>query len=303
MAEYIKSELIKSRRIELGITREELAEGICDVSTLLRYELGILEPTDEKFDAIQRKLDLKGNKCILPYNMSLFMDEENYIEYEQILQMKEIGDIQMQLEQWRKEIEMTSSIEGKQFIKRIEILEYISSPNIYLKELEKIILLSIPDYNEGDFSLNRVFNLTELHILNDISIAYWKCDKKNIALNIYIKLIDYFETAVFIRESRMVIKIMINYSNYLGQMGNHEKSIEVCREGIRWSMKNDCQPMIYNLLFNIGWNYHQISIQSGSEEQKEKARKYIQASYDIGVFFNESYEALDAIQTYLRNVF
>ena len=36
--------------------------------------------------------------------------------------MKEIGDIQMQLEQWRKEIEMTSSIEGKQFIKRIEIL-------------------------------------------------------------------------------------------------------------------------------------------------------------------------------------
>ena len=95
-------------------------------------------------------------------------------------------------------------------------------------------MLSIPDYNEGDFSLNRVFNLTELHILNDISIAYWKCDKKNIALNIYIKLIDYFETAVFIRESRIVIKIMINYSNYLGQMGNHEKSIEVCREGIRW---------------------------------------------------------------------
>ena len=71
MAEYIKSELIKSRRIELGITREELAEGICDVSTLLRYELGILEPTDEKFDAIQRKLDLKGNKCILPYNICL----------------------------------------------------------------------------------------------------------------------------------------------------------------------------------------------------------------------------------------
>lgn len=299
MADYIKSELIKSRRIELGLTREELADGICDVSTLLRYELGILEPTDEKFEQIQRKLDSSGNKCVLPYNMSLFLDIENYIEYENMLQMKELEDLQEQLDRWRKEIEESGSIEGEQFIRRIELFEYIDEPEVYLEELEALIKLSVKDYEKGVFSLNRVFNLTELHILNDIATAYCKCGNKDMALDLYKRLMDYYQTSVHIKESNIISKTLINYSNLLGQIGNYEESINVCRIGVNWSMKNDCQPMLYNYLFNIGWNLHQMSLQTKDEVLKEKARLYIQASYDLGVFFNESYKALEAIQTYL----
>lgn len=49
LVEVSKSELLRNARISAKMTQEELAEGICDVSTLKRYEKGSVEPDNDKY--------------------------------------------------------------------------------------------------------------------------------------------------------------------------------------------------------------------------------------------------------------
>lgn len=49
MGEYSKAAVIKYTRKAVGMTQEELSEGICEPVTLSRYENGQLNPSDDKF--------------------------------------------------------------------------------------------------------------------------------------------------------------------------------------------------------------------------------------------------------------
>lgn len=55
---YSKSKLIKYHRQIHGVTQEKLSEGICDVSTLRRYENGYKDPKEEVFFTVLRKLGI-----------------------------------------------------------------------------------------------------------------------------------------------------------------------------------------------------------------------------------------------------
>ena len=47
MSVYKKSELLKNHRVEKGFSREKLSEGICDSTTLKRYENEGMIPSDD----------------------------------------------------------------------------------------------------------------------------------------------------------------------------------------------------------------------------------------------------------------
>ena len=61
-------EIIKNRRIELGITQDELAGGICSVLTLSRIERGTQTPQDYTLVQIMQRLGLSGSEIILAAN-------------------------------------------------------------------------------------------------------------------------------------------------------------------------------------------------------------------------------------------
>lgn len=62
MAKYLESEIIKSTRRALGMTREELAEGICSVETLYHCEKGDHKLTREIYEKLMRKMGRIGEK-------------------------------------------------------------------------------------------------------------------------------------------------------------------------------------------------------------------------------------------------
>lgn len=62
MAKYLTSKIIKSTRLALGMTREELAEGICSAETLYHCESGQHEITREIYEQLMRKMGRIGEK-------------------------------------------------------------------------------------------------------------------------------------------------------------------------------------------------------------------------------------------------
>lgn len=56
MAVFQLGTVIKNRREELGITQEDLADGICSVPTLSRIENGERMPTKDHFEMFMQRL-------------------------------------------------------------------------------------------------------------------------------------------------------------------------------------------------------------------------------------------------------
>ena len=142
MSVFLKSKLLKSRRIEIKYTRDKLAEGICDVSTLLRYENDTLDPTDEKYELLQNKMKNYKKKYCIPPNKLL--DEVIYYKIEKALQLKQMGELKLIQEELQREIKVNSCIELEQFYRRIELLlnkDLLNkeSNNSYLHELETLL--------------------------------------------------------------------------------------------------------------------------------------------------------------------
>ena len=62
MKELFIGEVIKRKRKELGLTQEELCEGICEPSTISRIESGKQVPAKNKLDGLLQRLDLPGGR-------------------------------------------------------------------------------------------------------------------------------------------------------------------------------------------------------------------------------------------------
>lgn len=62
MEERFLGEIIREKRLEQGLSLEELSEGICDVSTLSRLETGKQSPTRHKLNRLLQKLGISDDR-------------------------------------------------------------------------------------------------------------------------------------------------------------------------------------------------------------------------------------------------
>lgn len=102
MGVYLIGEVIKRTREALGLTQEELCDGICSVDALSKIENGKRSPNRGNFEALMERMGKDGKKYF-PYIRS--------------------GD--MEVHRMRKEIEVLLS--NNQYEKAEELLEVMES--------------------------------------------------------------------------------------------------------------------------------------------------------------------------------
>mgnify|MGYP000535528568 CR=1 FL=1 len=62
MQNFLLGEYIRQRRLELGLTQEEVCDGICEPITLSRIENGKQTPSRARINAILQRLDLPDDR-------------------------------------------------------------------------------------------------------------------------------------------------------------------------------------------------------------------------------------------------
>lgn len=309
MGEYSKASIIKYTRKSRGITQEELAFGVCDTVTLSRYENGQVEPTDEKFMRLMKKLGEDGNLYLFP------------LEGESLELERAMDEILLAVEQYdwdRAEALMAvmkeehglsmEHPENRQYLMRIETIIQDCCGRIGWEEAcrryEQALELTLGEHALERLRPEKVLRETEVLLLYNLATLYGDHGKTEEAEALFLYLDRYFHRSDMVNDGKPRYLIYLAYANFLGRQGRHDKSIEVCEREIEWLVGNNKANYLYNFYYNIGWNIKE-KIKKGmeKEERMPEAKMYMWLAYQLCLGYPEDRGNLPIIEkNYLENV-
>lgn len=161
MVYYRLGDVIRELRARLHMTQEELAAGICSVSSVAKIEKGSQMPSGRVAEALLRRL--KDSGCFF----TGFAKPEELIELQDWTRVLERA----------KEKQKRGSLFEDQFYAYVLVADSMKEqPDhaVLLLELMEILVMSMPLgelYEEGEG--RRTYTYLELYILNSIAVQYY----------------------------------------------------------------------------------------------------------------------------------
>ena len=270
MAVFQLGTVIKNRREELGITQEDLADGICSVPTLSRIENGERMPTKDHFEMFMQRLGYSA------MSLDFFTDKQDFQTYELKFKVRQefvSGNYALAGEHMR---ELESALKAPTKIDRQFILlhDALINKSKYtngerLEQLEAAIQLTCPKFKSG--VIPKVLSYDEIILLNNIAICNHAQGNTAQAIEILTALKEYFDHHVISVEEALRTQPMIlyNLSKYLGLSGRYDECIEICDLGIRIARMTGRCPLLGETLFNRAW----ALLQRNRAEDREVAKR------------------------------
>lgn len=282
MAQYPLGIIIRQRRDMLGLSQQQLCQGICDRSTLSRIERGDQVPAYSTLRALLQRLGLQEK------DIRFFLSQP---DFETAQLQKEIVALNTR-KQWLQAQQKIRQLQAlptaadpltRQFILRAKALagyEQDGKAVPYSYEEQRQMLLEAlqiscpgidPEHLQG-----HLLGEEEGKLLNQIAITYSESGERRRAIEIYRQLMDYIQTHQVGTETGAVLLPLVtyNYSCLLGRERRYEECIEVAEIGRQCCiMYNKCK-MLGGLIFNIACCCHDLG-------QDEKCKELLVQSYYV----------------------
>ncbi len=294
MGKHSKSAIIKYNRRYLRITQEELAENICDVATLAKYESGKMEPSDENFAKLMLKMGISGETYSVP--LPYFSEKQEY-ELREIMVNLQTGNdeaVELGLQRLKAEMKETAEYpENRQCLRRLELILDFKSNKIsaeeYISGMTKALHITFQKYNEAHFPVYRIFTENEILIINNIATRYGAKGDIDTAFRLFANLEEYFDKNIVIMDYKPRYLILISYSCRLGLEGRYDESIEISKRGIQWLKKHHKSNVLYNFYYNIGWCLKKkIDEKKADESLLPSAKAYVWLGCQLCKLYNEN---------------
>ena len=178
MKKLFVGEVIRKRRMELGLKQYELCEGICEPVTMSRLETGKQTPSYNKLKTILQRLGLPDDQCymLLSKNEMLISDLQTEITSCNVLKDPERG--LPKIEELEKIVEPDDTL-TRQFILRSKVLlgkkengKIVSYTfDEKLEMLFEAIRLTAPNF-DIDAIHEGLYSIDEVKVINQIALVY-----------------------------------------------------------------------------------------------------------------------------------
>lgn len=245
------SEVIRSRRKAFGISREELAEGVCSVRTLERIEAKHSKGQYAVISGLFKKLNLcfiyrrygviaKNRKAFLVYRECRRLINEKNFEYARI-----------KYEELKKLLD-DKYILNKQVLLRLDntlsLNENVITSEEYKNNLTKGVLLSIP---EKAINVVDRFYTTDAEFMMLFNTHLWlnnKCSEMIKTCRLYesVQIYNYW--------GRYNIVMQWHADRILANSGRYDESTELFKYLNLVGLKSKDLHMMSSRIYNIGWN-------------------------------------------------
>lgn len=294
---YFLGEYIKKQREKLGLTQEQVCEGICEQVTLSRLENGRQTPSRTRVNALLQRLGLPEDR----YYMIL---TKNELEIEALkkeiiacnaLDRAEEGF--SKVEQLEKLVNMEDNLERQFILRSKALLGYLDGR--YTKEEKLKMLIQAIGLTIPDFDLERIgthlYTVDEMKIINQIAGVYSDIGQNKKAADIYYQLLKYVqkhqqETVI---SSGMLPMILGNYARTLDLCGYYKDAVDYAQRGIEACVRYGHYQMLYACLAIQAESYHFM------EQDEKSAEAYHEAYYLCKVIGRK--ESMLAIQEEAKN--
>lgn len=181
MIYYRMGDVIKELRDRLHMTQEELAAGICSVSSVAKIEKGSQSPSGRVAEALLRRLKDAG--CFFT----------GFSQPEELLELKS----------WDRVVEQAKNSGKKGSLFEEQFYAYVLAQerkkagmdhSVQLLDLMKILVMSMPlDELYDETATRKTYTYLELYLLNSIAVEFYYMNSFESANRILERLSDYLE--------------------------------------------------------------------------------------------------------------
>lgn len=254
MAVFQLGPIIRNRRVELGFSQEDLADGICSVPTLSRIENGERMPTKNHFEMLMQRLGYSA------MSLDFFTDKRDFEIHElkfkirQAFVARDFQRVEILLEEYNKIFDSNSGIEQQfKLLYNTLLREHEYSKEDQLALFEAALRLTCPGY-----SYNRVpymLSYEEIILLNNIATCYDSPETRYQAISILRSLKSHYDHRVINSEEALRTQPMVlyNLSKLLGLAGYYDECIETCDFAIHLAKKTSRCTFLGKILYNRSW--------------------------------------------------
>ena len=254
MAVFQLGPILKARREELGLSQEDLADGICAVPTLSRIENGERMPTKNHFEMLMQRLGYSAMSIDFFSDKQTFRLHELKIKTRYAYMTEDYSLAKTRFDEFDGLLDNPTNID-KQFSILYKTLlnkeQYDSTSR--LKQFEDALKLTCPKYDTG--YIPHVLSYEEIILLNNIAVCNDAAGDRNRAIFILYTLKEYYEHHMISTDESLRTQplILYNLSKYLGLSGRYNECIEICDLGIRIARTTRRCPYLARTLYNRGW--------------------------------------------------
>lgn len=234
MQNFFLGDYIKQKRLDLGLTQEQLCDGICEPMTLSRLENGKQTPGRNRINALLQRMGLPDDRYFA-------LLSKNELEMEAL--QKEIVACNV-TERVAEGFEKLAQFEAlaapddqiaQQFALRSRVLlgrlDGRYTPMEQISLLMQAIRLTVPRFDLENIE-SFLYTKDEITIINQIGLAYSDDGQNKKAAEIYYQLLRYVrkhfkETITLIGALPLVL---YNYARVLDLCGRYEEGAELAQE-------------------------------------------------------------------------
>lgn len=283
MSNYRAGDIIRMTREYIGMSREELSEGICSPQTLYRLENGITRIKKDLYARLMAKMERIPEK-----NYAVCVGKDMELLEERELLEKAMRDYDYEkADKYLKKLKEKAdkNLITRQYVMKAEaLLDYYCKridEEILIKRLEDSIGLTVTDYHQ---CLEKDFPFTEQEIMNIFSIAnaYFHMKNYEKAIFMYKKLLGRLDRGYimgeYVEHMRMIIMRNLSLA-YLSTEKYHEalKLNEKCLEIAKYKNKGKD----FHVILSDRACIVLMQIEKGERDKKDigLAKEYLRQSY------------------------
>jgi len=257
MSVYNIGKFIKTRRNEMGITQQNLAEGICSPVTLSRIENGENPPTQKHIRALLQRLgysdapimfmtdQVEADITRLQFEISSALTQKAYDKALPLL--VSLGKLNKHFSNMDKLFyEVTSAV--------LDVRINSLPRDVAIKRLEGALMLTHPRYSPQKLPLTLTH--IEAIALNNIAICHYSLGNFEDAIRYYKHIQRFYEDVIQDPEEvkRLLPTIYYNLSKILGLLGRYDECIYICDQGILYARKVQRFAIMPETLYNKAWS-------------------------------------------------
>lgn len=193
MKNVFLGEYVKQRRLDLGLTQEQLCDGICEPMTLSRLENGKQTPSRNRINALLQRLGLPDDRYFALLSKNELEMEALQKEIVACNVTEKVPEGFEKLAQFEKLADPDDQI-AQQFALRSRVLlgrlDGRYTPLEQIDLLMQAIQLTVPRFDLESIE-SFLYTRDEITIINQIGLAYSDAGQNKKAAEIYYQLLKY----------------------------------------------------------------------------------------------------------------
>lgn len=273
----------------MGITQEQLANGICDAVTISRIECGKGFPKRKILAQLLEKVKWAGERYSLTAQISRPELHSLTSRISVLTHTEKMAEAEVLLEELERKIQQ-KTIYAEQYFFNHCVVKYrlgkMDAKTCFML-LKRAFHLTVPDKISYEKLEQWHFSRMEVMCMNGMSYFCEKMGEEKEVLQLLLLVQKFYERQLFhLEHYRAGYELtMRNIGNLLGNMGEYKEAIWAADTCITLALSLQKGGNVAGALYDKGWNME--GLWEKSLYTKEKSFAYIKTAYALHLFLGE----------------